>query len=302
MLPLGAEGLEPATPASDTPAAEAPRDPVTLGDLGLAIILLVITVAAFRNVPGLAEILILQRLPLDAGSRYALSTVLRYAIAITGVILAFGAVNLDWGKIQWLAAAFTFGLAFGLQEIFANFVSGLIILAERPIRLGDTVTVNNVTGTVTRIKMRATTVADWDRKELVIPNKNFITGEVVNWSLSDPVLRIIVPVGVSYGSDVDLVEKTLLEVAKAEPLVIDEPKAYVMFREFGDSTLNFQLRIYIATPDHLVPVTHALHMRIAKAFRGAGIEIAFPQRDLHIRSADGIERMMIAGGGDDQAD
>ncbi len=259
---------------------------ISLADVGQAIIVLIATFFAFRNVPALAEIMILQRLPLDSGSRYALSTVLRYLIAIVGSAMAFGALEIGWSNVQWLAAALTFGLAFGLQEIFANFVSGLIILWERPFRIGDTVTVGPVSGTVSRIRMRATTITDWDRKELVIPNKTFITGEVINWTLSDATLRLTIPVGVSYGAEVKLVERSLLEVAQAQEIVLDDPKPYVVFAGFGDSTLNFEIRVFIPHIDHLLTVKTDMHMRITELFRERGIEIAFPQRDLHVRSVD----------------
>ncbi len=265
---------------------------VTLADVGLSIIVLIATVIGFRNVPGLVDMLVLQRLPLDSGSRFALSTVIRYGIAMVGVAVAFGAMGIGWSNVQWLAAALTFGLAFGLQEIFANFVSGLIILAERPIRIGDTVTIGSVTGTVTRIRMRATTISDWDRKELVIPNKTFITGEVINWTLSDPVMRVIIPVGVGYGENIEQAESILLKVAREHELVLKDPKPSVLFKSFGDSTLDFELRVFIGHIDHLVPIKHAMHMRITKAFREAKIEIAFPQRDLHIRSIGELSKLV----------
>lgn len=258
--------------------------------------MLVVTWASFRNLPALGEIVILQRLPLDPGSRFALSTVLRYIIAIIGVAIAFKVMGLAWSQVQWLAAALTFGLAFGLQEIFANFVSGLIILAERPYRIGDTVTVGGVSGTVTRIRMRATTISDWDRKELVIPNKTFITGEVINWTLSDPVLRLTVPVGVSYGADIDRTEQLLREIAAANSKVLTEPAPQALFLGFGDSTLNFELRVFIPHIEHLLGARHALHRAILLRFREAGIEIAFPQRDLHIRSAEGLEGVIPRSG------
>lgn len=276
---LSLPGVPSASGGESTPIAA-----VTLADLGLALVLLAATIIAFRNVPGLVDIVVLQRLPLDAGSRFALSTVLRYLIAMIGLVAAFGAMGISWNNVQWLAAALTFGLAFGLQEIFANFVSGLIILAERPIRIGDTVTVNGISGTVTKIRMRATTITDWDRKELVIPNKTFITGEVVNWTLSDPTLRVSVPVGVGYGEDIRKAEATLLRIANANPIILKEPAPYVLFTQFGDSTLNFELRCFIPNIEHLISVKHALHMEITEAFREESIEIAFPQRDLHIRS------------------
>ncbi len=292
--PLGAEFQnQSGVSAAPSQSADAqPAHPLTLADLGIAILVLLVTLIAFRNVPGLVEIVILQRLPLDAGSRYALSTVLRYAIAIIGIAIAFNALNISWGRVQWLAAALTFGLAFGLQEIFANFVSGLIILGERPVRLGDTVTVGGVTGNITRIRMRATTVTDWDRKELIIPNKNFITGEVINWTLSDPVLRLIVPVGVSYSSDVELVERLLLEIARENATVLDDPAPRVLFTKFGDSTLDHELRVYIPHIEHLVTTYHQLRQAIVRKFREHSVEIAFPQRDLHVRSIGDLAKLV----------
>lgn len=285
-------GLLPSqTAQSDQAGADGPLS-ITLADLGIALIVLIATIVAFRNIPGLLEIIVLQRLPLDAGSRYAMSTVLRYLIAIIGVVIAFQTLGISWTKVQWLAAALTFGLAFGLQEIFANFVSGLIILAERPIRIGDTITVEGVSGTVMRIRMRATTVTDWDRKELVIPNKTFITGDVINWTLSDPSLRVRIKVGVSYSSDIDKVERLLKSIANDNTTVMKDPAPSVVFNGFGDSTLSFELRVYIPHIEFLVPVTHAMHRSIYKAFEKAGIEIAFPQRDLHIRSIGDFAKLI----------
>ena len=290
-------GLPSTGSADATASAESDEGlTITVADIGVALIVLLATYVAFRNLPGLTEIVVLQRLPLDAGSRYALSTVLKYTITIIGLAAAFGALNISWSNVQWLAAALTFGLAFGLQEIFANFISGLIILAERPIRIGDTVTVGSVSGTVTRIRMRATLITDWDRKELVVPNKNFITGEVINWSLSDPTLRLIIQVGVGYGEDVRKAEKILLEIAKKAANVLKDPKPYVVFGGLGESTLDFELRVFIPHVDHILTVKTELHMRIIERFREEDIEIAFPQRDLHVRSVGELRELIVGPG------
>ena len=220
----------------------------------------------------------------DSFGLFAVAAILRYIIVIVGIVLAFGAVGVQWSQVQWLAAAVTVGLGFGLQEIFANFVAGLILLFERPIRIGDTVTVGDISGTVSRIQIRATTIMGWNRKELIIPNKEFVTGKVINWTLSDSVLRLVVPVGVAYGSDTGSVQALLREVARQHPLVLKKPEPVVLFGEFGESALNFELRVFIGDIDHLVGVRHDLHLAIDAAFRKAGIEIAFPQRDIHIRT------------------
>jgi potassium efflux system protein len=258
---------------------------ITLEDLLLAVLVLAVTAVVGRNLPGLLEIM-LQRLPLDTGSRYAIITLLRYAITIIGVVVAFGALGLTWSKIHWLAAAITVGLGFGLQEIFGNFVSGIILLFERPIRVGDVVTVGELHGTVSRIRMRATTVVDWDRKDIVIPNKEFVTGRIINWTLSDPILRVVIPVGIAYGSDTALAEKLLLQVAREHPLLLKEPAPAAVFCGFGDSALNFELRAFTQV-DQFVRVKHELLTAIDQAFRSAGLDIAFPQRDIHIRTISG---------------
>jgi small-conductance mechanosensitive channel len=243
-----------------------------------------VTIIAVKNVPGLLEIALLQHLPLEQAVRFAITTVCRYAIVLVGLVLAANMLGVRWEKVQWLAAAVTVGFGFGLQEIIANFVSGLIILFERPMRVGDTVTVGDTTGTVSRIRIRATTIVDWDRKELVVPNKEFITGRLINWTLSDRVLRVVVPVGIAYGSDTELARTKLFEVAKANQTVLDEPEPIVYFMDFGDSSLAFELRVYVASVEAFQRIRHEMHMAIDKAFREAGIEIAFPQRDVHIRS------------------
>ena len=171
---------------------------------------------------------------------------------IVGVVLAFGAIGIGWSKVQWLAAAITVGLGFGLQEIFANFVSGLIILFERPVRVGDMITVGGISGRVARLRIRATTIVDWDRKELIIPNKEFVTGQIINWTLTEQTLRIVIPVGIAYGSDTKLAEETLLRVAHDDPEVLDDPAPSVVFSEFGDSALIFNLRVFIPHIDHLI--------------------------------------------------
>lgn len=257
--------------------------PTTLANLLLAIVILLMTFFISGNIPGLLEIAILQRLPFTPGGRYAITTIARYTLVIVGLAMTFNAIGIGWSKVQWLAAAITVGLGFGLQEIFANFVSGLIILFERQIRVGDAVTVGNISGKVSRIQMRATTITDWDRKELIIPNKEFVTGQVINWSLSDTILRIIIPIGIAYGSDTRLAYDTLLAAAHANTNVLDDPEPSVRFSAFGESSLDFELRIYIPHPDLLLETRHELLMDIDQRFREANIEIAFPQRDIHIR-------------------
>ncbi|TWT97884.1 Mechanosensitive channel MscK precursor [Botrimarina colliarenosi] len=275
----GAGGSEPA------PSVASESNSVTLSDLGLSLLVTFITFVLFRNGPGLLEMSLLQKLPLDASVRYAITTLASYAIVMIGAILACSTIGLRWSQIQWLATALTFGLAFGLQEMFANFVAGLIILLERPIRVGDVVTVDEISGVVSRIRIRATSITNWDRKEYVVPNKEFITGRLLNWTLSDKVNRVVVNIGVAYGTDTERARELLVGVANDHQHVLKDPAAVATFEGFGDNSLNLVLRAYLGSLDYRLQVIHELHTAINNAFNAEGIEIAFPQRDLHIRSA-----------------
>ena len=254
----------------------------TLEHLGLVVIVTVLTAALARNVPALLEMLLLH-LPVQPGARYALTSMSRYALVLGGGLAVFGVLGVSWSSVQWLVAAFGVGLGFGLQEIFANFVSGLLLLVERPVRVGDTITVGGVTGIVTRIRIRATTIQDWDLKELVVPNKDLVTGQLLNWTLSDAANRVTVFVGVAYESDVDQVTRVLREIVTGAPLVLETPASKVTFEEFGDSALKFSIRAYVRDVEERLPAIHALHTAIAHRFRREGIEIAFPQMDIHVR-------------------
>ncbi len=270
--------------ADGTVAIQTVREAVTIIDLGIALFVCIATISLSRNLPGMIDFSILQRIGLDASLRYALTSVIGYLVIIAGVAYVYTLLGFSWEQIQWLAAALTFGLSFGLQDIFANFVSGLIILFERPIRIGDVVTIDGVTGIVTKIRIRASTVTDWDRKEYLVPNKEIITGRLLNWTLSDTLNRLVIPVGVAYGTDTEKVRQLLFEVARQEPEVLDEPGTLVTFQEFGDSTLNFVMRAYLGSMDNRMETLHRLHTAINNKFAEAGVEIAFPQQDLHLRT------------------
>ncbi len=263
--------------------------PITLAHLVTALVTVGLTIAAARNLPGVLELLLLNRLTLDAGARYALHTLLRYAITAIGILVTFGALGLRWSSIQWLVAALSVGLGFGLQEIVANFICGLIILFERPFRVGDVVTIGDQTGSVTKIQIRATTITDWDRRELIVPNKEFITGKLINWSLSDPITRVVVPVGVAYGSDTQATEKLLLKIARENLMVLTQPEPSALFLGFGDNSLNFELRAFVRGSGNRLSVIHQLHLAIEREFRNAGINIAFPQRDIHLDTTGPLE-------------
>lgn len=261
---------------------------ITLRELFVAIGITVLSFILSANLPGLLEITLLDRLPLDRGGRYAISFVVRYLVLTIGIYAACHMMGFSWNRVQWLAAGLTVGLGFGLQEIFANLVSGIIILIERPVRVGDVVTVSGTTGTVTKMALRATTILDYDYRELIVPNKKFITEDVMNWTLSDNKSRLVIKVGVAYGSDTNLVQKTLLQVASRHPLVVTDPEPRASFCGFGDSALNFELRVVIPTRDMFIKVTHELHMAVDDAFRKKEIDIAFPQQDIYIKNLSDI--------------
>ncbi|MCG7954240.1 MAG: mechanosensitive ion channel, partial [Candidatus Thiodiazotropha endolucinida] len=260
---------------------------LTLNDIFIGIIILVFTILAAKNLPGILEITLLQRLPLETGARYALTTLLQYLIAGIGIITAFSTIGFQWSSIQWLVAALGVGLGFGLQEIVANFISGIILLFERPIRVGDVVTLDDTTGVVSRIRIRATTITNYDKQEMLIPNKEFITGRVINWTLSDKVNRIIITVGIAYGSDVKQAMKLMIEAAEENENVLTEPKPVATFEAFGDSALNLLLRVYLGSMDNRLATITALHESINQKFNQAEISIPFPQRDIHIHHPTG---------------
>ncbi|WP_456412086.1 mechanosensitive ion channel domain-containing protein [Thiolapillus sp.] len=271
--------------------------PVTLGNLLLVVAIIIATLVASRNLPSLLEIILLQYFHLSSGSRYTIRTLTGYTIAATGMVLVFKAVGGSWDQIQWLVAALGVGIGFGLQEIVANFISGLIILFERPIRVGDYVTVGDSSGTVTRIRIRATTILTRDRKELLVPNKEFITGRLLNWSLSDQTTRLKLAVGIPYGADVELAEKLMVEAAEEHQLVLDEPKPFVYFQSFGDSALLLELRCVIDSVDYRVSTLSELHHAINRKFREAGMEIPYPQQDVHLDLRGPLEVKLQPGSG-----
>ncbi len=263
-----------------------PEEIITLGAIVTALLVIALTVMVARNVPGLLEIVILRHLPLDRGVRFAIITICRYILVVIGVVLAFTEIGIGWAKVQWLIAAMTVGLGFGLQEIFANFISGLIMLFEQPIRVDDVVTVGDVTGRVTMIRIRATTIRKWDQRELIVPNKEFITGHLINWTLSDNILRRDFAVGIAYGSDIRKAEQILYEIARSNSMVLKEPGPVVLFKGFGDNSLDFELRVCYSGIENNLPIWHDINFAIDDRFREAKIEIAFPQRDVHIRTID----------------
>jgi potassium efflux system protein len=270
-------------------AGEQQLIPLTLADLALTAVYGFSAFVLVRTVPSLLDLILRQRSSVTSGSRLAFATLARYVIVLVGLSLVAGSVGFNWGQIQWLVAALGVGIGFGLQEIVANFISGLIILVERPIRVGDIVTVGDISGTVSRLQIRATTVTTFDRQELLVPNKEFIAGRVLNWSLSDEILRLVLKVGIAYGSDVPKALALVREAVNEHKLVLDEPPPLITFDEFGDNSLNITARCFIGALNKRRETVSDLNLAINQKLNKAGIVIAFPQRDVHLDMATPLD-------------
>ena len=257
------------------------HQPVTLTNLLMAGLYVSIVAVSVRNFPGLMELLVFSRFSIAAGGRYAVNQLAKYSIIAIGFIFIASELGGSWSQVQWLVAALSVGLGFGLQEIFANLVSGIILLFERPIRVGDTVTISNVTGKVSRIQMRATTLLDIDQKELIVPNKTFITSQFVNWTLSDTITRVVIPIRIAYGTDVELAHKVMIDAVRATPQVLEEPAPGVVFTGFGERGLEFSVRVFVSELANRLPATHKLHVNLEKALRENNIQVPFAQESIY---------------------
>jgi small-conductance mechanosensitive channel len=220
---------------------------------------------------------------LDFGIQESIATISVYIFWGLGILVAFHAFGLNTTSLTVALGALGIGLGFGLQNIFNNFISGIILLFERPIQVGDVLEIKDTWATVKKINVRSTVVQTWDNASLIIPNSEFISTQVTNWSFKDMRLRRNIDVGVAYGSNTELVRETLLEIAGTMPNVMKNPKPDVLFRDFGDSALIFRLRVWTVV-DHMVTVETNIRFEIDRLFRERGITIAFPQRDIHLRS------------------
>jgi small-conductance mechanosensitive channel len=222
---------------------------------------------------------------LERGVRLSMNRLVHYGIVAVGFFFAVGTLGVDFKNITILAGAFSIGIGFGLQNIVNNFVSGLILLFERPIKVDDVVMLDGEWARIKKLGLRATIVQTFGRSDVIVPNSDLVSNKVINWTLSDRLMRLEVPVGVAYGSDVALTMQVLREVGAAHPEVQKDPEPQVMFRAFGGSSLDFELRVWVDA-DRFQAISSELHQEVDRRFREAGIEIAFPQRDLHLRTVD----------------
>ncbi|MCX8064263.1 MAG: mechanosensitive ion channel [Candidatus Hydrogenedentes bacterium] len=274
---------KPSNETTESTSTTSTKESVTLWDLVVATFIFSITLFLFKNLGFYLDYFILQKIEMGEGERYAIKTILEYLILIVGVVVSLNTLRVTWSKVQWLVAALGVGFGFGLQEIVANFVSGLILLFERPIRVGDIVTVGEISGRVKALRMRSTSIVSWENKELIVPNKEILSQKFVNWTRENPVVRLTIPVGVSYNSDINKVIEILDEIGKGHPFVEHEPTPKAYFVRFGSSALEFELRVYTKTSYYL-DLQHELLCTIFNRFNQENIEIAYPQLDVHIKS------------------
>lgn len=255
------------------------------------ILTIIITIAIIVGVAKFLKRLVTGRLleqtVHDEGTRVALGTIFQYLLVFFGFLIVLQAAGIDLSTLTVLSGTIGIGIGFGLQNIVDNFFSGLIILLERPIKVGDRIELGNINGDVTRIAIRSTTVRTNDNINIIIPNSEFVSKQVINWSHTDRNVRIAVPVGVSYNSYPQKVREILLGVAENHPAILDSPRPDVIFQGFGNSSLDFELRVWTRTYIQIPKILRSeINYRIFEAFRANGIEIPFPQRDIHFRSSD----------------
>jgi small-conductance mechanosensitive channel len=265
------------------PLLQLAGGPITLSSL-LAGLLIVVVSYFLAGLASRAVNRVLALREVGHGTRFALAKITRYLVVLVGVLVAIMSLGLRLDAVLAASTVVLVGIGFGLQNIAQNFVSGLILLIERPVARGDFVQIGNVCGSVTDIGLRATRVVTRDEVTIIVPNSELITAQVINHSVPTTNLRITVQVGVAYGTDTARTKEVLLQVAAADPEVLADPEAEVRFDDFADSSLNFSLLVWIANPREDLRIASRLRFAIDAAFRAAGIQIPFPQRDVHLKT------------------
>ena len=259
----------------------------SLTDFLAAIAVFIIILVTTRALQRVMESSIFPKTRLDIGVRNSLKAAVGYTGLVIGVMLAISTVGLDLSNLAIIAGALSVGIGFGLQNVVNNFVSGLILLIERPIKVGDWIVVGGHEGFVKSINIRATEIESFQRAAVIIPNSELLSSSLVNWTHKDTSARADIAVGVAYGSDTAQVEQLLLQCAKENPRINPWPVPFVLFRDFGESSLDFELRFFIARADEVFRIASEVRFAIDKAFREHGVEIPFPQRDIYVRSTPG---------------
>lgn len=276
-----------------TTSADGSLNHVSLMDLIVIVYAIVLSVIVCRNFPGVLEVCLFNTVTKLKQYSYSIVTIITYVIVSLCILFTCSRLGLEWEQLQWLVAALSVGLGFGLQEIFGNFISGIILLFERPIRIGDIITLNGHSGVVSRIRIRSTTITDFEKKEYVVPNKDIITSPLVNWSLNDPITRITIIASVAYGTKIEKAKEILYKICKDNPYVLDDPSPQVYFTEFGASTLNFEIRVYTAKTKDRNPARDSINSEIYRQFEENGIEIAFNQLDVYIKNTKSDQEILV---------
>jgi len=257
---------------------------VTLGDVTLMVVIIFATVVLWRNTQTCFTVVIFPRMTDDPGVRFAVVTLCRYAVLAVGTLAGLSAIHLGLERIGVVLAALGVGLGFGLQEIVSNFVSGIILLVERPIRVGDLVTVAGMTGNVDRINIRATTIINGDNQSMIVPNRAFITGNLVNWTHKDKIVRVAIHVNVALGTDADIVTDLLLSIAHADVDVLNNPVSASFLDSIAPAALDFVLYAYVPEPSVMGRVRHRLNGEIQRRFAAGGIVIPLPTQELRVQA------------------
>ena len=259
---------------------------ISLGTLFYALVAFVLLSFFSKKLRNVLVKRVLAKARVDPGVSLSIGNMTRFFIMVIGTLIIIQGAGINLSALTVLFGALGVGIGFGLQTITDNFISGIIILFEKPIKVGDRIEIDDVNGNVTNISIRATTVLTNDNVSIIVPNSEFVSGRVINWSHNDRNIRFRIPVGVSYNEDTAIIKKLLLEVADENPSVLKEPKPDVFFDEFGDSSLNFKLIVWTSEfTDRPMPFKSDLYFAIFEKFREHKIEIPFPQRDLHLRSS-----------------
>jgi small-conductance mechanosensitive channel len=263
---------------------EINRTPVTPSSIIMFVVVVTVFYLFSRLLQKALQTKILTRFRIDKGTQYTLARVSHYVIMIVGGLLAFQFIGIDLSGLAVIVGLLSVGIGFGLQNVTSNFIAGLILLFERPIKVGDRVTVGHTEGDVIAINMRSTTIRSLDNISIIVPNSEFVSSQVINWSHGDPKVRLIVDVGVSYNSNLDDVIRSLREVADDNQNVLKHPEPDVLLASFGDSSWNMKLRVWLKDLQNYYKIHSDINCEIVRKFREKGIEIPFPQRDLHVRS------------------
>ena len=261
------------------------QTPITFSSLFLFLSLFIIFLILSKILTHMLSKRVLSRINIDEGTRYNFERITQYTLGIIGAIVAFQFIGIDLSGLAVIFGLLSVGIGFGLQNVTSNFVAGLILLFERPIKVGDRISIGETEGDVLAINLRSTTIRSTDNIAIIVPNSDFVSNSVTNWSYGDKKVRINVEVGVSYNSDLETVLRCLKEVAIENDKVLKSPEPEVQLTEFGDSSWNMKLRCWISDPKQHRRIASDLNCALVHKFRKNNVEIPFPQRDLHVRSS-----------------